>query len=176
MYFPMIKDIYENELGKMIGTFYSDIFGYDIEVWYDKSIPQEYVEKNIQYLNNMDYDFLNTICIAVKRYYQGYKQIMPDLCDEIPENILTDFEAEPTSILTYLSIGTYSLDKWNAADENTLILHLSGECAWSGDEGITIAARNNQLLYVGPWKETFGIWNDSIKPDRISEMFNYARN
>ena len=29
----MIKDIYENELGKMIGTFYSDIFGYDIEVW-----------------------------------------------------------------------------------------------------------------------------------------------
>ncbi|MFG6355988.1 MAG: hypothetical protein K1W26_04045 [Acetatifactor sp.] len=96
----MIKDLYENELGKMIGTFYSDIFGYDIEVWYDKSIPQEYVEKNIQYLNNMDHDFLKTICIAVKRYYQGYKQIMPDLCDEIPENILTDFEADPTSILT----------------------------------------------------------------------------
>ena len=172
----MIKHLYENEFSEMVGTFYSDVLGYDVEVWYDKSIPQECVEKNIQYFNHLDNDFLESICIAIKRYYQAYKQIFPDLCDEIPDGILTDFEEEPTSILKYLSIGIYSLDKRNLTDTNIPILHLSGECAWSGDEGITIAAKNNQLLYVGPWKDTFNIWNNSIKPNRIAEMFNYAKN
>lgn len=170
----MIKDLYENELGKMVGIFYSDIFGYDIEVWYDKGISQECVEKNIEYFNHPDQDFLESVCMAVKRYYQAYTQIMPDLCDEIPESILTDFEEEPTSILKYLSIGVYSLDQTNLTDPDIPVLHISGECAWSGDEGITIAAKNNQLLYVGPWRAVSNIWDSRIKPDRLSEMFNYA--
>ena len=174
LYFLMIKDLYENEFSKMVGTFYSDVLGYDVEVWYDKNISQECVEKNIQYFNHLDNGFLESICIAIKRYYQAYNQIFPDLCDEIPESILADFEEEPTSILKYLSIGTYSLDEWNLIDTNIPVLHLSGGCAWSGDKGITIAAKNNQLLYVGPWRATCNIWNNSMKPSRLDEMFNYA--
>ena len=34
----MIKDIYENEVGYMVGTFYADIFGYEMEVWFKKDI------------------------------------------------------------------------------------------------------------------------------------------
>lgn len=52
----MIKDLYENELGKMVGTFYSNILGYDVAIWYDKDISQENVEKNIQYLNHLNKD------------------------------------------------------------------------------------------------------------------------
>lgn len=75
---------------------------------------------------------------------------MPDLCAEIPEDILRNFEEEPTSILKYISIGNFTLDKWNLTDTNVPILHLGGECAWSRDKGITIAVKNEQLIYVGP--------------------------
>lgn len=170
----MIKDLYENEFGKMAGTFYSDLFGYDIEVWYEKNIPQEYVIKSIQYLNNLNKDFLESMCAAIKRYYEHYKEILPDLCDEIPAEILSDFETNPTSILKYLNIGIYVLDKYNFQNADTFVIHLSGECAWAGDEGITIAAKDDKLLYVGPWKDTFSVRNDRIKATSVERMFNYA--
>lgn len=46
--------------------------------------------------------------------------------------------------------------------------YLGDDCAWSGDEGATIAAKNNCLLYVGPWTK-FNIWTSTSK-----KMFNYA--
>ena len=50
----MIKDLHEIYLGCMVGTFYSEALGYEIEVMYDKDISQEYVEKNIEYFNHLD--------------------------------------------------------------------------------------------------------------------------
>ena len=44
----MIKDLRENDLGFMVGTFYSSIFKYDIEVLFDRDISLEYIEKNIE--------------------------------------------------------------------------------------------------------------------------------
>ena len=41
----MIKNLYENDLGYMIGTVYSTVLGYEIEVMYAKDISQNYVEK-----------------------------------------------------------------------------------------------------------------------------------
>lgn len=37
----MINDIYENKSGYMIGRFYADVFGYEIEAWYKKDISIE---------------------------------------------------------------------------------------------------------------------------------------
>lgn len=164
----MIKDIYENEVGYMVGTFYADVFGYEIEVWFKKDISIEYVEKNISYLNNLDKEFLVEICTALRRYYEDYKEIMPDLCEDIHPDIIKDFEKDPTSILKFIDIGTYTFDQCSIADENIPVIYLGGDCVWSGDEGVTIAAKNNQLLYVGPWSE-FNVWRSEI-----DVMFNYA--
>lgn len=49
----MIKDLRENDLGFMVGTFYSSIFKYDIEVLFDRDISLEYIEKNIEYFNSI---------------------------------------------------------------------------------------------------------------------------
>jgi hypothetical protein len=73
----MISDLYE-KAGYMVGTFYSSILGYNVEVWYDKDISQEYVERNIQYLNELDQNFLVSICDALRRYYENYQEILPD--------------------------------------------------------------------------------------------------
>ena len=54
----MVKELNENDLGLMVGKFYSDVFGYDIEVMYEKGISQEYVERNIEYFNNLDQNFI----------------------------------------------------------------------------------------------------------------------
>ncbi len=58
----MINDIYENKSGYMIGRFYADVFGYEIEAWYKKDISIEYVEKNIRYLNNLERFFGKHMC------------------------------------------------------------------------------------------------------------------
>ena len=71
----MIKDLRENDLGFMVGTFYSSIFKYDIEVLFDRDISLEYIEKNIEYFNSIKQEFLFDICAALKRYYESYKTI-----------------------------------------------------------------------------------------------------
>ncbi len=50
----MIKEIYENDLGIMEGTFYSKLFGYDI----------------IQHFNSLESEIVLNICDALKRYYE----------------------------------------------------------------------------------------------------------
>lgn len=53
----MIRDLHVNDLGFMVGTFYSNILGYDIEVMYDKDISLHYVEK-----------ILNILTILIKSF------------------------------------------------------------------------------------------------------------
>ncbi len=165
----MIDDLHENEFGNMEGTFYSEIFGYNIMVTYDKGISPEYVLRNIEYLNNLDNKILEDICAALKRFYDNYKEILPDLCEEIEEDILKDYEENPLSILKYVNIGVYKFDECKKEEEEIPVINLRGDCEWSGDEGVTIAVKNNQILYVGPW-ENYNVWNGSD-----SGMFNYAR-
>ena len=172
----MIKEIYENDLGIMEGTFYSELFGYDIQVRYAKNIPLEYIEKNIQYFNNLESEFVLHICDALKRYYEFYKAEYPDLCEECEEtqgNVLKDFEEDPRSILRYVHIGTYKFDEYDIGNEDIPVLNLRGDCAWSGDKGVTIVAKNNQLLYVGTWKD-LNVWDDR-EESRLEKMFNYAK-
>ena len=172
----MIKEIYENDLGIMEGTFYSELFGYDLHVRYAKNIPLEYIEKNIQYFNNLESEFVLHICDALKRYYEFYKAEYPDLCEECEEtqgNVLKDFEEDPRSILRYVHIGTYKFDEYDIGNEDIPVLNLRGDCAWSGDKGVTIVAKNNQLLYVGTWKD-LNVWDDR-EESRLEKMFNYAK-
>lgn len=168
----MIKDLYENDLGFMVGTFYSNIFKYDIEVIYDKDISPNYVEKNIQYLNNLNQAFLLDICSALKRYYENNKALYPDLCDELPPDILDDFKEDPASILKYVKIGVYRFHKCSANDEDIPVLNLCGACEWAGDAGITIIAKNDRLLYVGRWQDR-NVW-DNRAESGLERMFNYA--
>ncbi len=164
----MIKNLYEDDLGYMVGTFYSDVLGYDIEVRYDKELSQKYVEKNIYYFNNLEQEFLVSICDALRRYYENYEKLYPDLCEDLPTDILNDFEENPTSILRYVKIGVYRFHKCSKEDEEIPVINLGGDCEWAGDAGITIAAKNSQLLYVGRW-DNFNIWNSGT-----NRIFNYA--
>ena len=71
----MIKDLRENDLGFMVGTFYSSIFKYDIEVLFDRDISLEYIEKNIEYFNSIKQEFLFDIfllnpCITLAKAVQ----------------------------------------------------------------------------------------------------------
>lgn len=168
----MIKGLYENDLGFMVGTFYSNLFEYDIEVIYDKDISPKYVERNIQYFNSLSQEFLLDICAALKRYYENNKKLYPDLYDELPPDILDDFEKDPTSILKYVKIGVYRFHKCSANDEDIPVLNLGGDCEWAGDAGITIIAKNNQLLYVGRWQDR-NVWDNRVE-SRLERMFNYA--
>lgn len=165
----LIKDLYENDLGNMEGMFYSDLFGYDIQVIFGKDIPKEYVERNINYLNTLKIEFLIPICKRIKNYFEDYNQKYPDLSEDIDEDILGEFHENPISILKHIDIGVYKIYKYAESDKNIPAINLRGDCEWAGDEGITIALKGNEILYVGPWVD-INIWTSKYK--ELSD--NYA--
>lgn len=171
----MIRDIFENHLGFMEGTFFSELFGYDITVWYEKDIPLAYIEKNIEYFNNLDEEVVLDICSALKRYYEFYKDVLPDVCEEceyIHGDVLKNYEVDPKSILECIHLGTYEFNKCNPEDEDIPVLNLGGDCDWIGDSGVRIAAKNNELLFVGKWCD-INLWSKGPR-DIFDSMFNFA--
>ncbi len=98
----MIKNLYENDLGYMIGTFYSTVLGYEIEVMYAKDISQSYVEKNVEYFNNLDSAFVEKICVALKRFFDGYYKMNPDLSEDFADDLIEEYDTDPKSILKYI--------------------------------------------------------------------------
>ena len=133
----------------MTDMFCSTVLGYEIEVMYNKDIDQNYVEKNIEYFNNLDSIFLEKICAALKRYFDAYYKINPDLSEDFADELIEEYKTNSTSILKYIDIGIYAFDKYSPENENVPVLNLTGDCERNGDEQITILAKDNQLVYVG---------------------------
>ena len=167
----MIKNLYENDLGYMIGTVYSTVLGYEIEVMYAKDISQSYVEKNVEYFNNLDSAFVEKICVALKRFFDGYYKMNPDLSEDFADDLIEEYGTDPKSILKYIDIGIYSFDEYDIENENVPVLNLSGDCEWNGDQQITILAKDNNLVYVGPFLE-YSVWNQEGVVKGC--LYNYA--
>lgn len=167
----MIKDLHENEFKEMVGTFYSTVLGYEIEVMYAKDISQNYVEKNIEYFNNLDSAFVEKLCAALKRFFDDYYEMNPDLSEDFADDLIEEYDTDPKSILKYIDIGIYKFDEYDVENENVPVLNLSGDCEWDGDEQITILAKDNNLVYVGPFLE-YSVWyQEGIE---IIRFDNYA--
>ncbi|MCX4377838.1 MAG: hypothetical protein OSJ61_16930 [Lachnospiraceae bacterium] len=155
----------------MIGTVYSTVLGYEIEVMYAKDISLNYVEKNIEYFNNLDSAFVEKLCAALKRFFDGYYKMNPDLSDYFADDLIEEYDTDPKSILKYIDIGIYYFDEYDVENENVPVLNLSGDCEWDGDRQITILAKDNNLVYVGPFLN-YSVWNqEGIEEIRFD---NYA--
>ena len=74
------------------------------------------------------------------------------------------------SILNYIKIGIYSFEECSVENENVPVIDITGDCEWDGDEQVTIKAKDNRLVYVGPFSD-INIWNEAAI---ASEMYNYA--
>ena len=153
----MIKDLHENEFKEMVGTFYSTVLGYEIEVMYAKDISQNYVEKNIEYFNNLDSAFVEKLCAALKRFFDDYYEMNPDLSEDFADDLIEEYDTDPKSILKYIDIGIYKFDEYDVENENVPVLNLSGDCEWNGDQQITIMAKDNNLVYVGSYLH-YSVW------------------
>ena len=153
----MIKDLHENEFKEMVGTFYSTVLGYEIEVMYAKDISLNYVEKNIEYFNNLDSAFVEKLCAALKRFFDDYYEMNPDLSEDFADDLIEEYDTDPKSILKYIDIGIYKFDEYDVENENVPVLNLSGDCEWNGDQQITIMAKDNNLVYVGSYLH-YSVW------------------
>ncbi len=167
----MIKNLYKNDLGYMIGTVYSTVLGYEIEVMYAKDISLNYVEKNVEYFNNLDPAFVEKLCAALKRFFDDYYEMYSDLSEYFADDLIEEYDTDPKSILKYIDIGVYRFDEYDVENENVPVLNLSGDCEWDGDRQITILAKDNNLVYVGPFLN-YSVWNqEGIEEIRFD---NYA--
>ena len=167
----MIKNLYKNNLGYMIGTVYSTVLGYEIEIMYTNDISLNYVEKNVEYFNNLDPAFVEKLCAALKRFFDDYYEMYPDLSEYFADDLIEEYDTDPKSILKYIDIGVYSFNEYDVENENVPVLNLSGDCEWNGDAQITILAKDNNLVYVGPFLN-YSVWNqEGIEEIRFD---NYA--
>lgn len=167
----MIKNLYKNNLGYMIGTFYSTVLGYEIEVMYPKDISLNYVEKNVEYFNNLDPAFVEKLCAALKRFFDDYYRMYPDLSEYFADDLIEEYDTDPKSILKYINIGVYSFNEYDVKNENVPVLNLSGDCEWNGDAQITILAKDNNLVYVEPFQD-YSVWNQEGVVKGF--LYNYA--
>lgn len=167
----MIKNLYKNDLGYMIGTVYSTVLGYEIEVMYPKDISLNYVEKNVEYFNNLDQAFVEKLCAALKRFFDDYYEMNPDLSEYFADDLIEEYDTDHNSILKYIGIGVYRFDEYDAENENVPVLNLSGDCEWNADEQITILAKDNNLVYVGPF-QYYSVWNQEGVVKGF--LYNYA--
>ena len=161
------SNLFDNYESNLEEEFYCEWLGYNIEVSYDEDISREYIEKNLNYLNELDKEFLKKICICIRAYYENYRELYPDLSDDL--DILEELENNPEAILNYIDIGVCTFDDYEEKDSAIPVLNISGDCEWAGDKGITIAAKDNKVLYVGPWQD-FNIWKSRLEHFK----FNYA--
>ena len=94
-----------------------------------------------------------------------------DLCDHISDELIDNYEQDPMSILNYIDIGVYSFNQCSVEDKDIPVIDISGDCEWDGDAQVTIKAKNNRLVYVGPFSD-INIWNE--KAIIAHELYNYA--
>ena len=95
----------------------------------------------------------------------------PDLSEDFADDLIEEYGTDPKSILKYIDIGIYSFDEYDIENENVPVLNLSGDCEWNGDQQITILAKDNNLVYVGPFLE-YSVWNQEGVVKGC--LYNYA--
>lgn len=147
----LIKNLKENEFEQMEGNVFFDYLKKDISILFEKEVPIEYVEKNIEYLNSLNEKVMLSLCAYSMKFC---KKIMLDYPDVDYLLGLKQVDS-PLEILNFMEILRLKVDMYK--DYNVDVLNLSGSCAWDEDNGIQWLIKENKVVYVGPWDD-LDIW------------------
>lgn len=161
-----IKNLGENEFGIMEGEVYFDAIGQNIIINFEKEVPINYVEKQVQYLRSLEQKVIERMCYYANLYCKEYMEDYPDV--DYSKGL--DQINNPLELLQndYMVITSIRIDMYK--DENIRVLNLSGGCDWNEENGIQWLIKEDEVIYTGPDNE-LNVWYSSSYKD---SLFNYA--
>ncbi|GFI24492.1 hypothetical protein IMSAGC011_03293 [Lachnospiraceae bacterium] len=162
-----IKNLKENEFGEMEGEVYFNAINQNITVLFEKEVPMDYVEKQVEYLQALDEKVIQKMCYYADLFRKEEMEAYPD--KDYPEGM--DKINNPLELLDYFAITELQIEMY--ANENVKevrVLNLSGSCDWDEENGIQWLIKEDEVVYTGAY-DGLGIW-DSHYEKNI--RFNYA--
>ncbi|MDE6927009.1 MAG: hypothetical protein K2P59_17485 [Acetatifactor sp.] len=144
-----LRNTHRNESGELEGTAFFPYFDKDITVICREGVSADYVEKCLQYLEEVEKSLILQIC-----KYAGL--FLKDTLENTSVGKLEDEEAFPydnlSDLLQYFCFGVLYIDQpprsiAGASEMN--VLNLSGGCDWWEDEGLQCLVRNGEVIYLG---------------------------
>lgn len=165
-----LKDSFKNEFGEIEGTAFFPYFNENITVICRDGVASEYVEKCLQYLEEVDETLMFQIC----KYAEYF---LKDKLETTSIGEIGDEEAFPYENLLdlqrYFHFGILYIDappEPVAETMQTHVLNLSGGCDWWEDEGLQCLVKDGEVVYLGYFNR-FNIWNGCYSEAYIG---NYA--
>lgn len=164
-----IKEVREDEFGKMVGMVWFPYLGKEIEVQYDQEVPQEYVENSLLYLSSVKEGLMQEICKYALFFLQD--TLENTSVGELLNEDLMHLE-NPLDVLKYMDFNFLTIDM--PQDFTIPTLNLGGGCDWAESEGFQCLIRNDEVIYLGMWND-WSVWHDSYSDDYIGNYTLYEK-
>ncbi len=159
----LIRNIIENEFGKMEGEVYFGYIDEYIQLIFKKEVPIEYVYKTAEKLNELNDDVMYELCKYSLAYYRDTIDCYPDIEEDIDMRDVN----EVMEIMNHMEFGTLVVNL--PEDMSDVGLNLEGSCEWESDSNIQWLFKDEHFVYVGPWRYQ-NIWRAKYK----DAFVNYA--
>lgn len=143
---PLIRNI--TTQGSLEGEFYFSLFNKYIQFCVERKAGIEYVRSCVEYLNSLDGNVINALCLASIRYRDEFS-------DMIGEETVAF--SNPRDVLSQIIPKILIVPNPENSDEP--VAHLELDCEWEEEHGMEWIIRGSSILYVGgyngqnPWMD-----------------------
>jgi hypothetical protein len=162
-----IKNLKENEFGEMEGEVYFNAINQNITVLFEKEVPMDYVEKQVEYLQAIDEKVIQKMCYYANLFKKEEMEDYPD--KDYPEGM--DKINNPLELLDYFAIMELHIEMYaNESVKEVRVLNLSGSCDWDEENGIQWLIKEDEVVYAGAYDD-LSVWHSSYERNTL---FNYA--
>lgn len=128
---------YDKKLGLYVGKAYILPFDTELEVIVDEDVEIVYVEKCIEYINNLSQLLLNKISERAYKYYDFIRNECGDVDDILPEKIME--HVHPLNIFV------------EKPEVDIPAFDIECGCDWEEEHGMEIIIKGDELLYIGEY-------------------------
>lgn len=107
-----IRNIKENESGRMEGEVYLGAIKQNIIVMFDKKAPIDYVKSQLEYLWSLDDKIIKKMCFYANLYRKDIMEECPD--QDYPEGL--ERVKDPLELWEYMGITSLKVDLYKNED------------------------------------------------------------
>ncbi|MDE7204432.1 MAG: hypothetical protein K2O91_21610 [Lachnospiraceae bacterium] len=162
-----IKNLRENEFEEMEGEVYFNAIGQNIVIRFDKEVPMDYVEKQVEHLQSLNKKVIYNMCYYANLFRKEEMKNYPN--KDYPPNM--DQIDNPLELLDYISITDLHVEMYmNESAKKIYVLNLSGSCDWDEENGIQWLIKEDEVVYAGAYQD-LSIW---YSPYEKETLFNFA--
>ena len=116
-----IRNIKENESGRMEGEVYLGAIKQNIIVMFDKKAPIDYVKSQLEYLWSLDDKIIKKMCFYANLYRKDIMEECPD--QDYPEGL--ERVKDPLELWEYMGITSLKVDLYKNEDVKIISFNLS---------------------------------------------------